>query len=127
MFFVQFLCRSSCVCVPRCALVCVCMCVYLCITRFLVCACAYVCPSTYLAVCMGSMATGILCSKLPICVCSAVWTLVHSYMGLLAAMYSCGMCLYILLIISLYTGLYMCACVCVFVRACVCVHAAVCF
>ena len=67
--------------------------------------------STYLTVCMESKATGILCSKLPIWVCSAVWTLVHSYMGLLAAMYSCGMLLYILLIISLYTGLYVCVCV----------------
>ena len=32
--FVQFLCRSSCVCVPRCALVRVCMCVHLCMKRF---------------------------------------------------------------------------------------------
>ena len=73
--------------------------------------------STYLTVCMESKATGILCSKLPIWVCSAVWTLVHSYMGLLAAMYSCGMRLYILLIISLYTGLYVCVCVHVCVSA----------
>ena len=72
--------------------------------------------STYLTVCMESKATGILCSKLPIWVCSAVWTLVHCYMGLLVAMYSCGMRLYILLIISLYTGYtFVCACMCVLV------------
>ena len=59
-------------------------------------------------------------------VCSAVYGLwyIRSYMGLLAAMYSCGMCLYILLIISLYTGLYVCVFVCVCV--CSCMHVCVC-
>ena len=103
-------CRSSCVCVLRCALVRVCMCVHLCMKRF------WCVPALMYVVCMESKATGILCSKLPIWVCSAVWTLVHSYMGLLAAMYSCGMRLYILLIIShsVHRAIRLC------VRACVC-------